>query len=121
MKIFTAPLFRLFTALALVGGLAGCGAMSAQNPSGSLKPVNAVEMPPAERVMLQGADVVAYFTAGGYRAGRGGPAARPGGSQAAQRSSAGGERGWPRRGGSSPSGAADPHDEHDQQRQDEGR
>jgi YHS domain-containing protein len=54
---------------ALVGGLSGCGALSAQNPSSALKPVNAVEMPPSERVMLKGADVVAYFTEGAYRQG----------------------------------------------------
>jgi len=50
-------------------GLAGCGAMQAQNPSGSLKPVNAVEMAPDARVMLAGADVVAYFTEGSHRQG----------------------------------------------------
>ena len=49
--------------------LAGCGAMSAQNPSSTLKPVNAVEIPPDARVMLKGADVVAYFTEGAYRQG----------------------------------------------------
>ena len=54
---------------ALVVALGGCSALSAQNPSGSLKPVNAVEMPPSERVMLKGADVVAYFTEGAYRTG----------------------------------------------------
>ena len=45
--------------------LSGCAAMSAQNPSGALKPVNAV---PAEdgRLMLKGADVTAYFTQGKY-------------------------------------------------------
>jgi YHS domain-containing protein len=43
--------------------------MSAQNPSGTLKPVNAVELPPSERVMLKGADVVAYFTEGAHRQG----------------------------------------------------
>jgi hypothetical protein len=69
MNVSTAPVLRLLALLTLAGSLAGCGAMSAQNPSGSLKPVNAVEMAPAERVMLQGADVVAYFTAGGYRPG----------------------------------------------------
>jgi YHS domain-containing protein len=46
--------------------LAGCGAMSAQNPSSTLKPVNAVEIPPDARVMLKGADVVAYFTQNAY-------------------------------------------------------
>jgi YHS domain-containing protein len=54
---------------ALVGGLGGCSALSAQNPSGALKPVNAAEMPPNERVMLKGADMVAYFTEGAYRQG----------------------------------------------------
>lgn len=51
---------------ALAIGLAGCGAMSAQNPSSALKPVNAVEIAPDARVMLKGADVVAYFTDGKY-------------------------------------------------------
>ena len=43
--------------------LAGCSSMTAQNPSGALRPVNAV--PEGEqRLMLKGADVVAYFTLG---------------------------------------------------------
>lgn len=50
-------------------GLAGCGAMSTQNPGSALKPVNAVAMAPDARVMLGGADVVAYFAEGRYRAG----------------------------------------------------
>lgn len=50
-------------------GLTGCGAMSTQNPSSALKPVNAVEIAPDARVMLKGADVVAYFTDGAYRKG----------------------------------------------------
>ena len=68
-----APVWRrwlggLAVSLAVVG-LAGCGAMSAQNPSSALKPVNAVEMAPDARVMLQGADVVAYFTEGRHEQG----------------------------------------------------
>lgn len=55
---------RALLAGVLVAGLAGCGAMSAQNPSSALSPVNAVELPPDARVMLKGADVVAYFTVG---------------------------------------------------------
>lgn len=50
--------------------LSGCGAMSAQNPNSALKPVNAVEIPPDARVMLKGADVVAYFTDGRYEQGQ---------------------------------------------------
>jgi YHS domain-containing protein len=73
MTATASHLARSLTALtvlaALAGGLSGCSALSAQNPSGTLKPVNAVEMPPSERVMLKGADVVAYFTEGAYRQG----------------------------------------------------
>ena len=46
--------------------LGGCGAMTAQNPSSSLKPVNAVSDEQDARVILKGADVVAYFTQGKY-------------------------------------------------------
>ena len=59
-------LFRFF-ALALVAVvLAGCGAITAQNPSGSLRPVNAVADGADSGVMLKGADVVAYFTQDKY-------------------------------------------------------
>ena len=53
-------------AAALALQLAGCGAMHAQNPGGTLRPVNAVPAESAERLMLKGADVVAYFTQGRY-------------------------------------------------------
>jgi YHS domain-containing protein len=59
------PLAVIALSLGLLS-LAGCGAMSAQNPSSALKPVNAVEMPPDARVKLKGADVVAYFTQSAY-------------------------------------------------------
>jgi YHS domain-containing protein len=52
-------------ALVAVLALSGCSAMTAQNPSGALKPVNAVAEGDA-RVMLKGADVVAYFTQSRY-------------------------------------------------------
>ena len=38
----------------------------AQNTAGNLRSVNAVEMAPDARVMVKGADVVAYFTEGVY-------------------------------------------------------
>lgn len=50
-------------------GLAGCGAMTAQNPSGTLRPVNAVAVGADAAVMLKGADVVAYFTQNQYQQG----------------------------------------------------
>jgi YHS domain-containing protein len=59
---------RLSTLLILVCTLmlGACGAMRAQNPSGTLAPVNAVADEGGERVMLKGADVVAYFTQNRY-------------------------------------------------------
>lgn len=56
-------------AAATIVTLAGCGAITAQNPSGTLKPVNAVADNPEGRLMLKGADVVAYFTQGKYAQG----------------------------------------------------
>jgi YHS domain-containing protein len=46
--------------------LAGCGAMTAQNPDGGLSPVNAIATDTDEHLMLFGADVVAYFTQNRY-------------------------------------------------------
>ena len=55
---------RLITALLVVGAaLGGCSAMLAQNPSGAMKPVNAVPEGDA-KLMLKGFDVVAYFVDG---------------------------------------------------------
>jgi YHS domain-containing protein len=42
--------------------LAGCSALSAQNPGSTLKPVNATPAEGANRLMLKGFDVVAYWT-----------------------------------------------------------
>ena len=49
--------------------LGGCSAMTAQNPSGSLKPVNAVADGADARVILKGFDVVAYFANGKHAVG----------------------------------------------------
>ncbi|MGA8513970.1 MAG: YHS domain-containing (seleno)protein, partial [Burkholderiaceae bacterium] len=49
-------------AVGLVACLMGCSAMQAQNPGGSLKPVNAHVVDGASSVMLKGHDVVSYFT-----------------------------------------------------------
>ncbi len=58
--------FAGIIALAGLAFLAGCSAMQAQNPSGSLQPVNAVPGETGERLMLKGADVTAYFTQAQY-------------------------------------------------------
>ena len=42
--------------------LSGCSGTTAQNPGGTLKPVNAVADGADESVMLKGHDVVAYFS-----------------------------------------------------------
>ena len=49
--------------------LSGCSAMTAQNPSSSLKPVNAVADGADARVILKGFDVVAYFVDGKHAVG----------------------------------------------------
>jgi YHS domain-containing protein len=58
----------LLVAVAVLA-LSGCGAMTAQNPSGKYTPVNAVADGDDTRVILKGADVVAYFVDGKYQAG----------------------------------------------------
>ena len=65
------PLQRYGTPLVLSAALllSGCSAlqsMQAQNPGTALQPVNAVKADEAPRLMLKGADVVAYFTQGRY-------------------------------------------------------
>ncbi len=54
-------ILRAAAMLAAVVLLAGCAAMSAQNPDSPMKPVNAVPEGNAS-LMLKGHDVVAYFT-----------------------------------------------------------
>jgi YHS domain-containing protein len=56
----------LLLALTLVLTLSGCGALLAQNPASGLRPVNAVADGDDRRVILKGADVVAYFTQDKY-------------------------------------------------------
>ncbi|MDO9284474.1 MAG: YHS domain-containing (seleno)protein [Aquabacterium sp.] len=58
----------LFAALALA--LSGCSAMRAQNPDSPLKPVRAIAMDGDAHVMLDGHDVVAYFTLGRHALGQ---------------------------------------------------
>jgi YHS domain-containing protein len=63
------PLNNLLLALVSVIALGGCGAIVAQNPSGKYSPVNAVAEGKDSRVLLKGADVVAYFADNKYSAG----------------------------------------------------
>ncbi len=70
-SLFRLRRLRNATAVAViaVATLGGCSSMSAQNPGGKLRPVNAVSEAGDERLMLKGADVVAYFTQNRYAAG----------------------------------------------------
>jgi YHS domain-containing protein len=65
-------LMRPALSLLLVSALAlgGCSAMNAQNPSSSLRPVNAAAVGGDDRVMLAGHDVVSYFTQGRHALGQ---------------------------------------------------
>ena len=67
--ILSRSLSRCLALTLVLLGLVGCGAMTAQNPSGTLRPVNAVADGPDSAVMLKGADVVAYFTQNQYTQG----------------------------------------------------
>lgn len=60
------PLVAWLLAASLSVSLVGCGAISAQNPSGAYTPVNAVADNPETSLLLKGADVTAYFTEGKY-------------------------------------------------------
>ncbi len=62
---------QIAAAALAVAVLAGCSAISAQNPSSALKPVNAVP-DGAGSLMLHGHDVVAYFTQGRHALGQSG-------------------------------------------------
>jgi len=53
---------RLGAALALAVLLGGCNSLVAQNPSSAMQPVNAVYRVDQPRLMLQGYDLVAYFS-----------------------------------------------------------
>ncbi len=64
------PFPRYLAIAVLATGLAGCAAITAQNPSGTLRPVNAVADGADTAVMLKGADLVAYFTQNKYVQGK---------------------------------------------------
>ena len=54
--------FRAGALITIVSVLSGCGAMTAQNPGGSLSPINGIANETDDHLILFGADVVAYFT-----------------------------------------------------------
>ena len=58
--------FSIFTVIAVTLALAACAPLVTQNPGGSISPANVVALDGNDRVMLKGADVVAYFTQNAY-------------------------------------------------------
>ena len=54
----------VFGLIIVAAMLTGCGAMTAQNPDGSLSPINGVATEADNHLILFGADVVAYFSDG---------------------------------------------------------
>ena len=62
-------LLRCLSILLFTLAFAGCAPLITQSPGGALSPVNAVADTHDARVMLFGADVVAYFTEGRHRVG----------------------------------------------------
>jgi YHS domain-containing protein len=70
MKHPITRLVKLLATLVLAAlALGGCSAMQAQNPSGKIKPVNAVPDEVDRSLMLKGHDVVSYFTDGRHALG----------------------------------------------------
>ncbi len=61
--------WRLLAGLVLAFTLGGCGTMLSQNPSSPLKPVRAIALNGDAHVMLDGHDMVAYFTQGRHAMG----------------------------------------------------
>lgn len=53
----------------IVASLTGCAPLIVQSPNEGYRPVNVKEMPGAARLMLDGHDVVAYFTESKHRLG----------------------------------------------------
>jgi YHS domain-containing protein len=65
----SSSLRNLSLALFLAFALSACAPLVTQNPGGAISPVNVVSQDGNERVMLKGADVVAYFTDAQYKQG----------------------------------------------------
>jgi YHS domain-containing protein len=63
---------RIFLPLVAAAALllSACAPLITQNPGGAISPANVVELDGNDRVMLTGADVVAYFTQNAYVQGK---------------------------------------------------
>lgn len=62
LRTFSLALFIAFS-------ISACAPLVTQNPGGAISPANVVSLDSNDRVMLKGADVVAYFTDAQYKQG----------------------------------------------------
>jgi YHS domain-containing protein len=65
----TVKISSLFGLLVVAIGLSACAPLVTQNPGGAISPANVVSLDGNDRVMLKGADVVAYFVDAQYKQG----------------------------------------------------
>jgi YHS domain-containing protein len=65
----TVKMNSLLGLLAVAIGLSACAPLVTQNPGGAISPANVVSIDGNDRVMLKGADVVAYFADAQYKQG----------------------------------------------------
>lgn len=69
MLTFAQSLLRAVAVASIVVGMSACAPLVTQNPGQGWSPVNAKDINGAERVLLDGHDVVAYFTESRHRLG----------------------------------------------------
>jgi YHS domain-containing protein len=65
----TVKISSLFGLLVVAVGLSACAPLVTQNPGGTISPANVVSIDGNDRVMLKGADVVAYFADAQFKQG----------------------------------------------------
>jgi YHS domain-containing protein len=61
---------KIALVIAAAATLSACAPLITQNPGGAISPANVVELDGNDRVLLKGADVVAYFTKNTYQQGK---------------------------------------------------
>jgi YHS domain-containing protein len=68
-SVYRAAVLRNLTVACACAALVGCAPLITQNPGGAISPANVVAIDGNDRVMLKGADVVAYFTDAKFKQG----------------------------------------------------
>jgi YHS domain-containing protein len=68
-SVYRAAVLRNLAVACACAALVGCAPLITQNPGGAISPANVVAIDGNDRVMLKGADVVAYFTDAKFKQG----------------------------------------------------